>query len=276
MGIKTNMHKIMQGILLLMILCIPAHTAFAKSIGVIMTGDIPYYQDIHKAFLDDISGSLSQEGIEIVLQKPMPERMSWTNAVRKLMTIGSDVIVSYGAPATLTAMKETSDIPIVFAGVYDPESMRMTGKNATGISSTVSVEKVIRNLSRISKLSKLGVIFSKKKIKDVNALLLTTTSAGMINIKDIVEIARRDKIPTAALMGGGEDAGIVLTIAADPKEQGKELAAMVEKVLGGADPSDITLRKPRQVEIVINLKEAKAMGLRIPADILKSAGRVIR
>jgi putative ABC transport system substrate-binding protein len=53
--------------------------------------------------------------------------MSWVNAA-KLVAVGSDVIVSYGAPATLAVMNETSDMPIVFAGVYDPQSVGITGK----------------------------------------------------------------------------------------------------------------------------------------------------
>ena len=65
--------------------------------------------------------------------------MSWTNSARKLVAVGSDVIVCYGAPATLAVMSETSDIPIVFAGVYDPQAIGITGKNITGVSSKVSV-----------------------------------------------------------------------------------------------------------------------------------------
>ncbi|MBI5098182.1 MAG: ABC transporter substrate-binding protein [Nitrospirae bacterium] len=269
-----------------------------------MTADIQYYRDIHKAFIDGLG-----KDVEIILQKPVPDPMSWTNAARKLSGIGASVIVSYGAPATLTLMKETSEIPIIFAGVYDPESMSMTGKNATGISSTVPVEKVVRALSEISKLSKLGIVFSKsekdtiiqvrdikkcegsigfesvlfsvtdkvnkEEIKGVNALILTTCGVGMSNIKDIIEVARKEKIPTAALIGGGENAGVVLTVIADPKEQGTELSEIVKKILGGDKPSEISLKQPKKVEMLINNKEAKTLGLTIPANILNSATKVI-
>jgi putative ABC transport system substrate-binding protein len=206
-------------------------------------------------------------------------------------------------------MKVTSKIPIVFAGVYDPEALRLTGKNATGISSTVSVDMALKNLSGISGMKKLGVILNKsekdtilqtKKIKKgeasygyksvlfsikskvnkskitgVDALLLTTCSTGMLNIKDIIDIARSSKIPTAALIGGGENQGVVLTISADPDEQGKELAGMVNKVLGGTKPSEIPFKKPTKVEMIINLKEANSLGINIPADIKSLATKVI-
>lgn len=292
-------------IIIAILLMVPCHSALANHIGVLMTGDIGYYQKIHEAFLENIS----DQPDEIVLQKPMPDPMSWTNSARKLVAIGSEVIIAYGAPAMLMSMKATSEIPIIFAGVFDPASMSIAGKNATGISSTVSIETVLKNLTAIKKISKLGIILSKSekdtilqtkqikklektfgfqsvliavknkiptsKIKGLDALLLTTCSTGMINLKNILEIARRDKIPTAALMGSGEDQGIILTIQADPKEQGKELAGMVSQILSGAKVADIPLKEPKNIEIIVDLKEAAGLALNIPAELKNIATKVI-
>jgi putative ABC transport system substrate-binding protein len=305
MGIRGNMLINRFIVLLLTVMFMPLNSAFAGKIGVIMTGDIPYYQDIHKAFLD----SIGKDSHEIILQKPMPDPMSWTNAARKLTTIGCEVIVAYGVPATLTTMKVTSDTPVVFAGVYDPAAMRMTGKNATGISSKVSVDDVLKKMVAISKPSKIGIILNKnekdtilqtkeiqhngaamgfkpllfnikskvnkEKIKDVDALFVTTCSSAMLNVKDIVQIARRDKIPSVSLIGGGEDEGIILTVSAAPQEQGKELAGMVSTVLGGTAPAQIPVKNPTQVEVIVNLKEAAAIGVDIPAVVKNSATKVI-
>jgi putative ABC transport system substrate-binding protein len=175
--------------------------------------------------------------------------------------------------------------PLIFGGVYDPDSMSMTGKNATGISSTVSVEKVLKALSEISKFSKLGIIFSKSEkdtiiqvrdikksegsmgfesvlfsvtdkvnkdeLKGVNAFIVTTCAVGMGNVKDIVEAARREKVPTAALMEGGENSGIVVTASASPEEQGVAISEMVKKILGGAKPTEIPLKQTKKIEIII-------------------------
>jgi putative ABC transport system substrate-binding protein len=304
MGIKMKLKNTVLLISAVMVLVASGHDASAKTVGVIMTADIQYYRDIHKTLVDEMGND-----VEIVLQKPMPDPMSWTNAARKLVGIGASVIVCYGAPATLTAMKETGDIPILFAGVYDPESMSITGKNATGVSSTVPIEKILKDLNGIVKLSKLGIIFSKsekdtivqardlkkiegsigfqsvlssvgdqvnkEEIKGVDAILLTSCGAGMVNIKDIIDIARKDKIPTAALMGGGENVGVILTITADPKEQGAGLAEMLKKVLGGAKPSELSVKQPKQINMIVNLKEAKSIGLNVPAAVLNSAAKVI-
>lgn len=287
------------------ILVTPVQSALAMQIGVIMTGDIDYYHKIHEAFIENMD--LSEH--KIVLQKPMPNSMSWTNSARKLTAIGSDIIISYGASATLVTMKTTSKIPILFAGVFDPDSLNISGKNATGISSTVPIDTAMKHLTKIKKISKLGIILSKSEkdsilqtkrikkienifgfqsvlfaipnkinasmIKGVDALLLTTSSAGMLNVKEVVEIARRDKIPTAAFMGGGENQGIILTIQADPKEQGKELAGMVNQILSGVNVSEIPVKEPQNIEIIVNLKEAAGSSLNIPTELKNRASKVI-
>ena len=296
---------------LLFLFCgIPAFAA-EKTIGVLMTGNIPYYKEIHKAFTE----ALSSEGVApgsytIVLQSPHPEPMSWTNAARKLVAVGADVIVSYGAPATLSLLHETSDIPVIFAGVYDPQAVGIVGKNSTGISSKVPVTSVIKNLRSISNFSKLGVVYSNTekdtlsqandvkqlegtfgfrsvrfnitrvedipKIANVDALFLTTSCAAMHCVNNIVGLARKAKIPTATTIGGGENSGVILTIAANPQEQGREAARLTARVIKGMKPSSLPVELPKKVDMIINLKEATDMGLKIPFDLLTAATKVIR
>jgi putative ABC transport system substrate-binding protein len=304
MGINSIKKYVWLTIFAHVMIAVLCNAVFASKIGVIMTGDIQYYQDIHNAFLKNF-----KHEHEIVIQRPMPNPMSWTNAARKLVNIGSDMIIGYGTPATLTTMKVTSDIPIVFAGVYDPKAMKIGGKNATGVSSTVSVKEILKTLKILSKGSKLGVILGKSekdtilqtrqikkdaasvgfesvlfaikssvdknKIKGVDAILLTSCSAAMLQIKDIVDIARRDKIPLVAMIGGGENAGVLITVSADPKEQGEKLAVAVNKILEGTNVSAIAIEEPKQIQTTINLKEAQTIGLNIPAGIKNSATNFI-
>ncbi len=285
--------------------------AAQKTIGVIMTGNIQYYRDVNKGFTDTLAAEGFGPGsVDVITQSPSPEPMSWTNAARKLVTIGSGIIVSYGTPATISVMNETSDIPVVFAGVYDPQTLGLTGKNMTGVSSKVPLSGILKNMKSIVNFSTLGVVFNdsekdtvaqanevrklestygfksirfniKKsadtaKIANVDALLLTTGCAAMNCVSNITGIARKSKVPTASVMAGGEMSGIILTITANPYEQGKQAAKIVARILRGAKPASIPIENPKQIDLIINLREATEMGIKVPFDMLTSATKVVR
>ena len=56
---------------------------------------------------------------------------------------------------------------------------------------------------------------------------------------------------------------------------GRQGAVLVDKILNGARPMDLPIEQPLMLKLIINLKTAKAIGLKIPKDILLRADEVI-
>ena len=287
-----------------------------KSIGVVLSGNLPRYQEAEKAFV----GALSRAGfdpsrVSIYVQAPNPDPMSWTNSVRKFVAVDVDVIVAYGAPAALAALKETRSIPVVFSYVYDPESCGAKRANSTGVSAKVPMVTLLRTLKSISPFSRLAVVYNPeerdsvvqleeakrnstglgfqvmgvgvrnsgeikgrvgKAVGGADSVYISCSAVVDRGASSIIGIANKAKVPSITQVSGSAEKGALLALAPSPAEQGEIAAEMVARILNGASVSGIPMEGAKKVDLVLNLKAADALGLKVPFDVLNIATKVIK
>ena len=90
-----------------------------------------------------------------------------------------------------------------------------------------------------------------------------------------IELALRHRFLSASPIVPFAAAGGLIAYAANVKEQYRQLANYVDKILKGAKPADLPVEQPTMFELAVNLKTARALGVTIPQAVLFRANQVI-
>ena len=91
----------------------------------------------------------------------------------------------------------------------------------------------------------------------------------------ISEFALRHRLPAISGWAVYADSGLLLTYGPNLAEAWRRVAYLVDRVLKGARPAELPAELPRTIEMVVNLRTARALGVAIPQAVLARADRVI-
>jgi putative ABC transport system substrate-binding protein len=92
----------------------------------------------------------------------------------------------------------------------------------------------------------------------------------------IAQLALQYRLPTLGAQGEFVEAGGFMAYGPDEKVTWSRVAEYIDKVLKGANPGDLPIQQPTEFRLWVNLKTAKALGIKIPESILLRADEVIR
>jgi len=93
--------------------------------------------------------------------------------------------------------------------------------------------------------------------------------------KRIVELAAKSRLPAIYAAREFVDDGGLMSYGASQPDLFRRAATYVDKILKGANPADLPVEQPTKLELVVNLKTAKELGLVIPREFLLLADEVI-
>lgn len=313
----------MAVLLLFLALCAPLPAqAAGKLVAAVLTCDLPRYREAHRAFIKTLAQKgYDQSNVEVVVQSPNPDPISWANAIRKFNAIGADIIVTYGAPVTLVAMREADDIPIVFVDVYGPvetgisRSMLTTGRNLTGVSSKIPLVTLVKTAQELKPIRSMGVLYSSREagslvqfqemkriaaqlgfavveanvasaagldnamgaiLSHVDCLYVSECVVGARGFEKIVRRARDSMVPVISQMPGAAEKGALVAMEVSPAEQGELAGEYVASIIGGKKPGQLPINTPQKIELIVNMRAARALDLNVPFQVLSAATKVLK
>jgi putative ABC transport system substrate-binding protein len=108
------------------------------------------------------------------------------------------------------------------------------------------------------------------------ALFIMADPVTVTNLTRIADLAAKSRLPSIFQWSEFSDAGGLVAYGPDRADMYRRAATFVDKILKGAKPGDLPIEQPTKFELVINMKTAKALGIKIPQTILVRADRVIK
>jgi putative ABC transport system substrate-binding protein len=160
--------------------------------------------------------------------------------------------------AIVTNLANQSTPPVVRAAESAAEHMRMH----------------LRTLD-IRRPEDLGTAFDSMTQAHTDAFILAADPMLFTQIRGIVALAERHRLPGVYETGRFAEAGGLLSYGPLTHERFAQLAGYVDRILRGARPGDLPIERAQTFELVLNARTAKALGLKFSPALRLRADRVI-
>ena len=106
-------------------------------------------------------------------------------------------------------------------------------------------------------------------------LIVTGSASASVYHHLFIRLAAQFKLPAIYSNRFSVAEGALISYGPDRVEQYRRAASYVDRILKGEKPADLPVQAPTKLELVINLKTAKALGLTVPQSLLATADEVI-
>jgi ABC-type uncharacterized transport system substrate-binding protein len=127
----------------------------------------------------------------------------------------------------------------------------------------------------VNRLEALEPMFATARASGVDALLVGDDPLFDVINQQLVEAATRYRIPTMYYVRDFVTAGGLISYGPSFDEMARQVGSYLGRILEGAKAGDLPIQQPTKIELVINLKTAKALGFEIPPTLLARADEVV-
>jgi putative ABC transport system substrate-binding protein len=154
-------------------------------------------------------------------------------------------------------------------------------KNQNVTSHRQRAEEAVRTLGlrlvvlTASTPDELETAFARARQEAVSAVLVGDDPFFDVSSRELVAAAARHAMPTMFYVRDFVEAGGLISYGASFDEMAYQAGDYAGRILKGARPADLPIGQPTKIELVINMKTARALGLAVPQSLMGRADTIV-
>jgi len=269
-----------------------AQESTMPTVGFLNSASADGYASMAAAFRRGLKEAGYAEGQNVTIEYRWAD-----NQYERLPALATDLVnrrvkvIFANSPSIPAALAATKTIPIIFNSGDDPvqlgfvASLNRPGGNATGMV-IFSGQLAAKRLELLRELVPASILQASKPgeiEKAFDSLAQTRPDALLVgpgpfldSHRDLlITRAAKAAIPAAFETRASALAGGLISYGADIGDAYRQAGVYAGRVLRGEKPADLPVVRVTKLELVINLKTAKALGLDLPAKVLAVADEVV-
>jgi ABC-type uncharacterized transport system substrate-binding protein len=186
---------------------------------------------------------------------------------------GSTIFFEDTSTKRLEFLKEVFPLTKRAAVLIHPENASMTPvlKAMHVAANTLKIELHPFAFRRAAEIESA---FSAMHARNIDGIVLLEEPMQIANVTAIADYAARRRLPSIGFAAFAEAGGLI-AYGVNLIEMYRRAAYFVDRILKGAKPGDLPFERATKFELVINLKTAKTLGIKIPQQLLLRADKVI-
>ena len=204
--------------------------------------------------------------------------------------VGSGFVTSLGRPGgNITGLSNLSsdispkvvEVLLSVAPKMSRVAILVNPKNSSNAANAINLQIALQGVGPIglpveaSTVEDIGRCFFKMKEQKAEAVIVAPDAVFVEQRQQIADSAIKYRLPSMFSFREHVEAGGLISYGEHLGDSYRRAATYVDRIFKGAKPGELPIEQSTKLELVINLKTAKALGLDVPPTLLALADEVI-
>ena len=308
LSLKKSLLALIASLAILVAGCQNTEDNGILDIGILSIMDHNSLNDAEQGFIDGMTELGYEEGVDVTYHRMNAQgQQANLYPMAGQLLKNSELVLGIGTPTIQALAVTEEEKPLLFTAVTDPisaglaESLEASGRNVTGTSDQMPVEKQVELLISIKpEAEKVGIIYNTGEVNSQiqaeqaeeailaagkTPVIRTVTSTNDVQqaLNSVMSEAELLYIPTDNIMAGAASTvgavseqyqvpvvagsidqiedGGLATYSLNYYELGRQTAEMAVRVIEGEDPSTMPIEQAEELELFVNEDMAEALGI---------------